>query len=229
MSFYKTNTMKKIFISVLISIIALAAYSQDTCYFKKANTYYPTLKEKAKYMFVVQQVNDSIRKEEFYQVSKHQLLWRKMFENEYNSTGIWLSYNKKGKLLNRINFDSIQYVTELNGCKKKKFPDLNISEFENYIEPKFGNGKIDLYRYLGKNTRYPIMAREMGIQGIIIVQFVVSENGETEDICIQKSIHPLLDNEAIRLIKEMPKWTPGKLNGENVRVQFNLPIKFLTE
>lgn len=90
-------------------------------------------------------------------------------------------------------------------------------------QPSF-NG--DIYKFLQGAIRYPEEARELNIQGRVFVTFVVEKDGSITDIKILRGIGGGCDEEAIRLIKSMPNWTPGKQRGNAVRVQFNLPIKF---
>ena len=92
--------------------------------------------------------------------------------------------------------------------------------------PKFPGGPGAMNRYLGKNIEYPQMARESGINGRVFVTFVVETDGRVTDIKVLRGIGGGCDEEAVRVVKNMPKWDPGKQRGKPVRVQFNLPIKF---
>jgi protein TonB len=92
--------------------------------------------------------------------------------------------------------------------------------------PEFVGGMQKLYEYLGKNIQYPEMAKENGIQGKVFVQFVVWKDGTIKDVKIVKGVHKTLDGEAQRVVKSMPKWTPGKQRGTAVNARFTLPIKF---
>lgn len=88
-----------------------------------------------------------------------------------------------------------------------------------------GDGAV-LNGWLGKNLRYPPIAEENGIKGRVVCQFVVERDGSITDIKVVKSVDPSLDKEAVRVIKAMPKWIPGKQNGSSVRVKFTLPVTF---
>jgi protein TonB len=92
--------------------------------------------------------------------------------------------------------------------------------------PAFPGGESELHRYLAENIKYPQMAKESGIQGRVFVTFVVEKNGSVTDVKVLRGIGGGCDEEAIRVVKNMPKWTPGKQRGKPVRVQFNLPVKF---
>lgn len=92
--------------------------------------------------------------------------------------------------------------------------------------PSFPGGEPALYKYLGENIKYPQMAKESGIQGRVFVTFVVERDGSVTDVRVLRGIGGGCDEEAIRVVKNMPKWTPGKQRGKAVRVQYNLPVKF---
>jgi protein TonB len=92
--------------------------------------------------------------------------------------------------------------------------------------PGFPGGDAARIKYLNENINYPQMARESGIQGRVFVTFVVERDGSVTDVRVLRGIGGGCDEEAIRVIKNMPKWNPGKQRGKSVRVQFNMPILF---
>lgn len=92
--------------------------------------------------------------------------------------------------------------------------------------PMFPGGEKELMRYLSQNIIYPSIAQEMGIQGKVYVQFVVNKNGEVINISIVKGIDKSLNEEALRVVQNMPKWTPGSQQGRAVNVSYNIPISF---
>ena len=92
--------------------------------------------------------------------------------------------------------------------------------------PGFPGGEVARIRYLNENIKYPQMARESGIQGRVFVTFVVERNGAVTDVRVLRGIGGGCDEEAVRVIKNMPKWNAGKQRGKPVRVQFNMPILF---
>ena len=114
-------------------------------------------------------------------------------------------YNEKGKVVKR---------------PKKKI-DL-------YMEmPEFPGGQEELLYFLQKNVKYPKIAQENGIQGRVIVQFVVAKDGKIEEaVVVRSGGDPSLDKEALRVIKSMPRWIPGKQRGKPVRVQYTVPVNF---
>lgn len=93
-------------------------------------------------------------------------------------------------------------------------------------QPNFPGGDEARILYLKDNIKYPQMARESGIQGTVYVTFVVERNGSVTDVKVLRGIGGGCDEEAIRVIENMPKWNAGKQRGKPVRVQFNMPIKF---
>ena len=92
--------------------------------------------------------------------------------------------------------------------------------------PSFPGGESALNQYLNKNIKYPPIALENGVSGRVICQFVVNRDGSIVDIEVVRSVDKSLDNEAIRVIKSMPKWTPGEQRGKPVRVKYTLPVNF---
>ncbi len=93
-------------------------------------------------------------------------------------------------------------------------------------EPEFPGGMEALYKYLAQNIKYPQLARENGITGKVYVTFVVEKDGSIANPKILRDIGGGCGAEAIRVVKAMPKWSPGKQRGKAVRVQFNLPVNF---
>ena len=83
-----------------------------------------------------------------------------------------------------------------------------------------------MYNYLGKEVKYPEMAREAGIQGKVYVKFVVKKDGAIGEVKVVRGVHKTLDREAIRVVKSMPKWTAGEQRGKKVSVWFTLPVNF---
>ncbi len=92
--------------------------------------------------------------------------------------------------------------------------------------PSFPGGDEARIRFLTENIKYPQIARESSISGTVYVTFVVEKNGNVTDVRVLRGIGGGCDEEAVRVIKAMPKWSPGKQRGKPVRVQFNMPIKF---
>jgi protein TonB len=92
--------------------------------------------------------------------------------------------------------------------------------------PAFPGGEKALMDWLHKNLKYPPVAQENGIQGRVLVQFVVNKDGSIVDPKVIRAVDASLDKEAMRVVQAMPKWTPGRQRGKAVRVRFTLPVTF---
>ena len=92
--------------------------------------------------------------------------------------------------------------------------------------PQFPGGDAELMKWLSKNIKYPTMAMENNIQGQVIVQFVVTKTGDVGEVKVVRSVDKDLDREAVRVCKSLPKFIPGKMNGQAVNVWYTLPVRF---
>lgn len=93
-------------------------------------------------------------------------------------------------------------------------------------QPMFPGGPAALMKYLSEHTKYPVVAQENGVQGRVTVQFVVEKDGSVSDVHVLRGVDPSLDKEAVRVVKSLPRWTPGKQNGITVRVNYRVPVLF---
>jgi protein TonB len=93
-------------------------------------------------------------------------------------------------------------------------------------KPSFPGGEAAMYQWLSSNIQYPAVASEEGIQGRVVVEFVVGKDGSITNVKVLRPRHPALDKEAVRVIKAMPKWVPGRNNGQPVKVTYTLPVTF---
>ncbi|NII83640.1 MULTISPECIES: energy transducer TonB [unclassified Pedobacter] len=134
---------------------------------------------------------------------------------------------KKGKMINVVEWDE-------NGALKKA-PDLvkvtNSVTGEKgmaLIEraPSYEGGMSALSEFISKNTKYPRELEKEGVRGKVVVRFTVTKDGDVIDPEVIKSVHPLLDAEAVRVVKLMKKWEPGKQDGKLIDVRFTLPFNF---
>ena len=101
---------------------------------------------------------------------------------------------------------------------------MNIAMVEQ--KPEFPGGEAAMYKFLSDNIVYPSAASEEGIQGRVVVEFVVGRDGSITNVKVVRPRHPALDKEAVRVIKSMPKWMPGRNNGQPVKVTYTLPVTF---
>lgn len=93
-------------------------------------------------------------------------------------------------------------------------------------KPEFPGGEAAMYKWLGDNIVYPSAASEEGVQGRVVVEFVVGKDGSISNVKVVRPRHPALDKEALRVVKAMPKWLPGRNNGQPVKVTYTLPVNF---
>lgn len=94
------------------------------------------------------------------------------------------------------------------------------------MPPSFPGGMAALQSYIRNNIKYPVAAKKNGIEGRVVIEFVVEKDGTLSNVKAFRSADPSLDQEAIRLVESMPKWNPGKSNGEPVNVRYTIPVTF---
>lgn len=109
--------------------------------------------------------------------------------------------------------------------------DVGISDEDEVFEvveqmPMFPGGNEALLKYLGKNIKYTRMAQDRGVQGTCVIEFVVNKDGSVVDPVVLKKLDPDLDNNALEVVKKMPRWQPGLQRGKPVRVKYRLPVAF---
>lgn len=120
-----------------------------------------------------------------------------------------------------------EFITSENVIDGQQVPQKKDAVFT-IVEkmPKYPGGESAMHTFINNNLKYPIEAQKSGIQGRVTVRYVVQSSGEISDVTVIRGIDPALDNEAMRVIKAMPKWIPGKQNGKDVDVYYTLPIIF---
>lgn len=119
--------------------------------------------------------------------------------------------------------------TEVKSVEKAivELPEEDNSTFTTVeVQPSFMGGNSEMYKFLGKNLKYPTAAQRANIQGKVFLSFIVEKDGSITDIETMKGIGFGCDEEAMRVVKLMPKWIAGKQNGRNVRVKFTIPVFF---
>lgn len=119
-----------------------------------------------------------------------------------------------------------EYVYEAPNAEEEEIQEAAVFKVAEEM-PEFPGGPEKLLEYLNENLRYPEMARENDIQGRVYVQFVVEPDGSISNVEVIRSIGGGCDEEAVRLVQNMPKFKPGKMNGYPVRVQYTVPVKFM--
>lgn len=128
-----------------------------------------------------------------------------------------------------IDADADDHVEEYSYVEEVEEKEVVEAEIFTVVEenPMFPGGDEARMNFLRENIKYPQMARESGIQGTVYVTFVVEPSGSITNIKILRGIGGGCDEEALRVVRQMPKWKPGKQRGKSVRVQFNMPIRFV--
>ncbi|MCU4164471.1 TonB family protein [Carboxylicivirga caseinilyticus] len=93
-------------------------------------------------------------------------------------------------------------------------------------KPEFPGGEKALLKYLSTNVRYPVICQENGIQGMVLVSFIIDETGQVTNVAATRAQDANLEREAVRVVKSMPKWKPGKQRGRAVKVSYSVPVRF---
>jgi protein TonB len=130
----------------------------------------------------------------------------------------------------------------LTGCSSAKWPEEAYIKKHNYQEinrildtlvdkrpirfPMFPGGSDEINKFISANLRYPKEVMKRGISGLVLLRCTIGVNGYIEQVDVIRSVDPLLDEEAVRVIKSMPRWIPGYVDGKPVRVRYQIPIDF---
>jgi len=141
-------------------------------------------------------------------------------EGEYD--GELVTYHRNGQLKRKDVFNNGKFVS--GKCYTKTGADTVHYQYD--IFPLYPGGEDALIRFISSKLKYPKKARKAGIQGKVLVKFSIDEMGKVTDVGIAKSVDPQLDNEGMRIVKSLARWSPGFLDGEKVKVSYVLPINF---
>lgn len=141
-----------------------------------------------------------------------------------SQNGKFLTISKDGYKAVKIDLsnasDQLTLTLERDGSGKETGTDDVIEN------PEFPGGTIQMLTYLQRTIRYPKECRDSDIQGRVLISFVIDKEGNVTNATVSKSAHPLLDDEALRVVKMMPQWTPGKINGVVADLEYTVPINF---
>lgn len=126
------------------------------------------------------------------------------------------------------NDDAGGEVLKLKEAVAQPGPKPEVEKVFDVVEqmPSFPGGPSALMEWLSNNVKYPVVAQENGVQGRVVVSFVVERDGSITDVKVVRGVDPSLDREASRVVRAMPRWIPGKQNGSAVRVKYNVPVAF---
>ena len=169
-------------------------------------------------------VNDSVTKVERWDLKAEQVVSRSYYVGK-RPVGMWQELDGKGRVLVERDFDRLRYgplpVIEKDTTARDTST-FSILE----TMPQFPGGEAELFKFLGRNVKYPQAAVDEGISGVVYLVGVVDERGDWQNATVLRGVHPLIDYEAWRVTELMPDWTPGMQDGKPVKVQYNLPIRF---
>lgn len=156
----------------------------------------------------------------------------------YDGEIVKASYGKEPRLIGVLKYEEgtipvtipvVSFVDKQISESNENIPiDPNDTKIYDVVEqmPSFPGGMGALMSWLSQNIKYPVEAADNGIQGRVMTQFVVEKDGSITDVKVTKSVDPLLDSEAVRVVGSMPRWIPGKHNGLAVRVSYTFPVTF---
>lgn len=158
-------------------------------------------------------------------ISSSKIVQGKRTSVDSEKKGIAVAEIKEHKEKESAELDEIVVVGYSSNEKQDSENDKKVFDVVE-VPPVFVGGEKAMFEYLSKNIRYPVEAQKQKIQGRVVVQFVVNDEGKVTNAKIVYSIDTYLDAEALRIINAMPDWTPGKQGGKNVSVRYVLPIQF---
>ena len=158
-------------------------------------------------------------------ISSSKIVQGKRTSVDSEKKGITIAEIKEHKEKESAELDEIVVVGYSSNEKQDSEKDKKVFDVVE-VPPVFAGGEKAMFEYLSKNIRYPVEAQKQKIQGRVVVQFVVNDEGKVSSAKIVYSIDTYLDAEALRIINAMPDWTPGKQGGKNVSVRYVLPIQF---
>lgn len=242
--------MKKIFTILFFTLIVCSIFGQDTIYYDnewnktkslKTASYYKTVKEIGNSQNEIAEkiyfISGQIKSEIFYfldinekkkRIGKSSFWYESgeikneiYFENG-EKNGEFLSYWKNGKLKRKDYFKKGKFK---NGeCWNENGEKVKHYDFE--IRAKYPGGQDKMYQFIRKNLKYPPLSKKHNLGGKVVVDFKINTDGSVYDLKIVEGINSELGEEAIRIIKNMPKWKPAYQDGIAVSVKYRIPIMF---
>jgi protein TonB len=239
----------KSLLSIFFCFILITTQAQDTTYFDSTGTELINM-QGCKYFSIVTLVSESdslYSYESFFCDNKKRSEYQYVVAGgEKRKTGLNQSWFRNGQLKQSVTYQNNAIDGELitfwnNGQLKRKdyydtgrFQDgqcwdkegTEIDHYDYEIMPVYVGGESRFFEFLQKNIQYPPNAKDQGVSGTVYVGFVINTDGNVENVKILRGIGTECDEEVIRLISSMPKWIPGKIDGELVKVQYSLPVHF---
>lgn len=243
--------MKSLLPRLLVFGIWLCSYAlnaQDTTFLGR--TYEETLDKSlaTSYKIITYNTNNDIAAVSNEYFMNHQLKSTKSYSNykKYIQHGWDSLFFADGSLRSAANFnhnklEGLHIIYHPNGQIKRKdyysadkldsgkcfaLDGSDTAYYPYETLPSFPGGDDALLRFLSQSVKFPIEAKKKNIQGEVLITYVIDIDGQIVDIKVKQSVHPVIDNEAIRVVKSMPRWVAGTQDGEAVRVLYNLPFRF---
>ncbi len=161
-----------------------------------------------------------------YEYPNNGILWQRM--SQYNDGNYLLTKYRSFELPEIAEDDESSYSNDMRTSSYSGGTAANNSQVFEVVEqmPAFPGGETALMQFLSSHIKYPVEAEDNGIQGRVVCTFVVERNGSISDVRVVKSVDPSLDKEAVRVLKSMPNWIPGRQDGSPVRVKYTTPVTF---
>lgn len=238
----------RLFVTIGLFLIPLIAFAQDTIYFNSTGEKVETKLKAAYYQTLVKEnIHSNKLLERQYYMSGLQKKETYYLEfNKKKKDGTQKIWYFNGQLKSSVDYVDNKYQGTIltyweNGQLKRKDTFVNnkfvagecfnadgtfLKHFDYIILPTFRGGENGLIQYLRKTIIYPRDAVARGIEGMVLVDFMVLKDGTISKVALKSGISPELDQEAIRVVKSMPKWSPGMEDGEPVDCWFTIPIMY---
>lgn len=132
----------------------------------------------------------------------------------------------KGDVGGTVNMDDLKANQSAGGTSTPEVEEEKVYTVVE-VQPSFPGGEAALLKYISTHLKYPSIAEEQDIQGVVVLRFVVLEDGSVGDVVVQKGLHPECDRAAVKVVKSLPRFVPGKQQGKPVKVWFTCPIRFV--
>lgn len=221
--------MRKLFLQITLILITQISFAQiietRIQYYKNTSFNKEVSKEKAKFSETNIIYADSSKTTEIKDLEKDYIIYKTSYKNQ-EPIGVWIE-EEDGKIINLdYNFNLQEcYLSDCCEKKTKQYYAFENIDSLNYIAPKVKNDNTSIQYYISSVLTYPELALDLGIHGMIVLNFVINEEGKIENIRIIKKCNPLLDKEAVRVLRKL-ECTPPTLNGEKIKICVNIPIVF---
>lgn len=201
---------------LLFSNFILAQSSENIIYYKDKRGYEEV--SRGPYKLVISKVNDSVTSHIFSKVRGKRKIWEKYYLGK-QPFGVWIEYDKKGKVLSKKDYNFILKYGELIPDKAFTLKELGISQ-------KNDPNSLTIIKHLSQEFNYPEEAIANGYEGTVLMQFTIDKTGEINNIRVLKGVHLLLDMKCYKIIRSLKNIKPYQFNGEKVMTYYTLPIKF---